>query len=134
MKFKEFIKLEENGDPSPEKLKLQLEMYLEKIANGIDVEVTKHFVERIFDRRISPKEIVETFSKFIEKYSSKLANNKKKKVGGVIQDIMKELNMPLEYDNNGTPSPKDDKLSLLTVMKKEGFVSNDENDKIFKVK
>jgi hypothetical protein len=111
-----------------------LENQLEQLSRGVDVDVSQHLIDRVIERKINPKEIIETFGKFIGKYSSKLANDKKQKIGGIIQNVINELNLPLEYDNNGTPSPKDDVIHLITVMKKEGFVSNNKEDKIFKVK
>ena len=128
MRFKTFIKEDHIKTLS------DLEREMEKLAGNIDVDITKHFVDRIRERRISPYDIVATFKKFIEKYSSKLGNNKKRRIGGVIKDIMNQLNIPIEYDNKGTPSPRDDSISLITVMKKAGFVPNNKKDQVFQVK
>lgn len=111
----------------------ELERALEQASRGIDVEITKHFLERIKERGISPEEIVSTFKKFIDKYSSKLTTDKKVRVSGVIQNVFTNLNIPVDWNNKGTPTPKDDVISLITVMKKQGFAPNDPNDKVFKV-
>jgi len=111
-----------------------LERALLDASRGIEVDITKHFVERIVQRKLTPEEIVDTFKKFIDKYHSKLETNKKERVTGVIQNVLSHLNIPVDWNNKGTPSPKDDVISLITVMKKQGFKPNDPNDKIFKVK
>ena len=111
----------------------ELEDYLEKITNGVEVEISSHFIDRIRERGISIEDIIRTFSKFTEKYGTKLAHDKKRNVAGVIQNVFTHLNMPINWDNKGTPSPKDDVITLITVMKKQGFVPNSPSDKQFKV-
>jgi len=125
MKFKHFCeKISSLSD---------FENELDAIFKG-DFKITRHFVDRIRERHINPEEIVATLKKFIDRYSDSLASNKKKEVAGVVQDLITNLNIPVNWDNRGTPSPKDDVVHLITVMKKKGFVPNNPNDKVFKIK
>jgi hypothetical protein len=116
-----------------ENLISELERKLEDISNGIDVNVTKHFLDRIYDRSINLNDVINTFEKFVNKYGNTLASDKQKRISDVLKDLATALNIPLYYDNKGTATPKDDIISLITVMKKKDFVPNNKNDKIFKV-
>lgn len=124
MKFTQYIK---------ESTLSQLEKELEKVADGLDIKVTKHFVDRIGDRNIDKGEVIATIKRFIDKYGDILAQDNKTKIAGVLKYLAKTLNIPLSYNNKGTDTPNDDVLSLITVMKKKGFVSNNRTDRLFTV-
>jgi len=112
----------------------ELERALEKILKGVDVRITRHFLDRIKDRSIEISSIYDTLEKFTKKYSGKLQTSQIKKVNGVVKDIASALNIPMSYDNKGTKEPDDDILSLITVMKKRGFVPNNPRDIVFNVR
>jgi len=122
-------------DPLQEQIRTvkEFEKELENLFVSGNVDVTKHFVDRTRERKISPDQIVKVFKFFVQKYSSKLTTDKKRNVAGVIQDVITDLNIPVNWDNKGTATPKDDVISLITVMQKKGFVPNNRNDRIFKV-
>ena len=111
----------------------EFETELEKAANGVEVDVKKHFLDRIKERNISQEEIITMFRKFVGKYSSRLTTDKKVRVTGVIKDILTKLNIAVDWDNKGTATPKDDIISLVTIMRKENFIPSKPTDKVFNV-
>ena len=100
----------------------QIEKYADKLfgAVGIDVEFTRHFVDRVNDVRnktpITTSELVRLFKQSFKKYGKKIA-----KLGpdaeAVINDIKTDINMPFVLDLKGG------KLELIakTVMRKKDF-------------
>ena len=100
----------------------QIEKYADKLfaAVGIDVEFTRHFMDRVNDSRnktpITTSELVRLFKQSFKKYGKKIA-----KLGpdaeAVINDIKTDINMPFVLDLKGG------KLELIakTVMRKKNF-------------
>ena len=86
----------------------QIEKYADRIFAkvGIDVEFTRHFVDRVNDERnkkqISPAELVRLFNKTYQKHGKTIA-----RLGpdaqAVINDMQTDINMPfvLKLDRNG---------------------------------
>ena len=76
----------------------ELESQLDKMFStlGMDVEFTKHFVERLLGREknITVGEIVAAFNKLKKKYKGKLLKAKKQNMGpGALQDFDSDLNV-----------------------------------------
>lgn len=114
----------------------ELDKALDDISKGIkDVKISKHFVDRIRDRSINMKDIASTIEKFFKKYEHSLNQSSKKELSGIIKNMLSHLNIAISYDTNGTSNDmSDDILTLVTVMKKKGFVSNSFKDIIYRVK
>ena len=101
-----------------------IESYLDKIfaAVGIDIEFTRHFLDRANDARnrkqIEPGELEDIFAKAYEDYGEAIP-----KLGAdaeaVLIDMESDINVPfvLKYD------PRSTKLRLIskTVMRKPNF-------------
>ena len=101
----------------------QIEKYADRIFAkvGIDVEFTRHFVDRVNDERnkkqISPAELVRLFNKTYQKHGKTIA-----RLGpdaqAVINDMQTDINMPfvLKLDRNGMLE-----LIAKTIMRKKDF-------------
>jgi hypothetical protein len=89
---------------------------------GIDVQFTKHFIERVNDERngkpISAEELEDLFTQTAEKYGEKLANLPDD-YQAVLFKLRNDINLPfaLNYDE------KNDEMDLVakTVMRKKNF-------------
>ena len=100
----------------------QLEKYADKIFGvvGIDVEFTRHFLDRVNDirnqRQITYAELIRLFKQSYKKYGKKIA-----KLGddaqAVINDMKTDINMPFVIDLKGGQL----ELIAKTVMRKKGF-------------
>ena len=122
MRLKQY--LTEEDKPITQKDLDKLEVYADKLfkAVGIDVEFTKHFLERVNDERnkkqINMIELIRLFRISRKKHGKKIA-----KLGpdaeAVIEDMVTDINMPfvLRWDN------KSQELDLVakTIMRKKGF-------------
>jgi hypothetical protein len=99
----------------------QLEIVLDRLFSSlnIDIEFTKHFLDRVNDERngkhITIKELQEIFNKTYQKCASSLS--KMKNMEAVLHDVQSDINIPfvLKY-NNG-------KIELIskTIMRKKNF-------------
>ena len=101
-----------------------IESYLDKLfaAIGIDVEFTRHFLDRVNDARnrkqIEPEELEDLFSKTYDDHGQEI-----QKLGAnaeaVLVDMETNINVPfvLKYD----PSTKKLQLISKTVMRKQNF-------------
>ena len=101
----------------------QIEKYADRIFAkvGIDVEFTRHFVDRVNDERnkkqISPAELVRLFNKTYQKHGKTIA-----RLGpdaqAVVKDMQTDINMPfvLKLDRNGMLE-----LIAKTIMRKKDF-------------
>ena len=101
-----------------------VESYADKLfaAVGVDVEFTRHFLDRVNDRRnrtpIEPEELEDLFRKTYEEYGTEIPD-----LGdaaeAVITDMQSDINVPfvLRYDS------KRRKIDLIskTVMRKPNF-------------
>jgi hypothetical protein len=101
-----------------------IESYLDKLfaAIGIDVEFTRHFLDRVNDARnrkqIEPVELEDLFAKTYEDYGQEIT-----KLGpdaeAVIVDMDSNINVPFVLKYN--PSTKKLELISKTVMRKQNF-------------
>ena len=101
----------------------QIEKYADRIFAkvGIDVEFTRHFIDRVNDERnkkqISPAELVRLFNKTYQKHGKTIA-----RLGpdtqAVINDMQTDINMPfvLKLDRSGMLE-----LIAKTIMRKKDF-------------
>lgn len=101
-----------------------LEAYLDKLFNiiGIDVEFSRHFMDRVNDSRngkpITMKELVDLFKKEYLKYG-KTFNKVSGDAEAVMRDMNTDINVPfvLELDQRN----KTVDLIAKTVMRKRDF-------------
>ena len=101
----------------------QVERYADKLfaAVGIDVEFTRHFLDRVNDERnkkpISTAELIRLFRLSYKKYGKKIPQMGAK-AQAVIHDMETDLNMPfvLNIDRSGMLD-----LVAKTVMRKKDF-------------
>jgi hypothetical protein len=104
----------------------QLEFYIDKLFSvlNIDVEFTKHFLDRVNDPRnvkqITPKELAKLFKDTYRKHGKKIP-----KLGpdaqAVLNDIQTDINMPfvLKWDSNNNEFD----LVAKTIMRKKNFTT-----------
>ena len=103
----------------------QIEKYADKIfaSVGIDVEFTRHFLDRVNDQRnmnqITPSELIRLFKQSYKKYGKKIAQ-----LGpdaeAVITDMQTDINMPFVLNLKGNEL----ELVAKTVMRKKGFMTS----------
>ena len=101
-------------------------MYADRLykAVGIDVEFTRHFLDRVNDARnqkqITVSELIRMFKQSFKKYGKKIAQ-----LGpdaeAVLNDTQTDVNMPFVLNWNG----KELDLVAKTVMRKKNFSTPD---------
>jgi len=125
--FEEFLSEADEKKITPQILK-DVEKYADKLFAklGIDVEFTKHFLDRVNDARnkkqITQSELIRLFKQTRQKHGKKIAQ-----LGpdaeAVLKDMQTDVNMPfvLQWDD------KNQELDLIakTVMRKKGFKTPD---------
>ena len=106
----------------------QIERYADRIfaAVGIDVEFTRHFLDRVNDARnvkqITPSELTRLFKQSFKKYGKKIS-----KLGddaqAVINDMKTNINMPFVLNKT-----RGGELELVakTVMRKKDFKTSNQ--------
>jgi len=106
----------------------QIERYADRVfaAVGIDVEFTRHFLDRVNDARnvkqITPSELTRLFKQSFKKYGKKIA-----KLGddaqAVINDMKTDINMPFVLNRT-----RGGELELVakTVMRKKNFSTSNQ--------
>ncbi len=103
----------------------QVEKYLDKIwgSVGIDVEFTRHFMDRVNDARnkkpISPAELIRIYRKIYKKYAkpiSKIPDG----VNILLKDMGTDINVPVVLRWNG----KELEMIAKTIMRKKDFKSS----------
>ena len=102
----------------------QVERYADKLfaALGIDVEFTKHFMDRVNDARnkkqITSAELVRLFKQSYKKYGKKIAKMSDD-ANAVIHDMKTDINMPfvLNYRKGEV------ELVVKTIMRKNNFTT-----------
>lgn len=109
--FKEFILLELQDTREVNDLEKQLDNLFADL--GIDIEFSRHFIERILGREqsVTEEEIKHAFSKLKEMHGDKLVQAKEH--GGMkaaLKDFQNSLNIVFELDN--------DSLTNVTIMRK----------------
>lgn len=106
----------------------QVEKHLDKLFAkvGIDVEFTRHFLDRVNDERnkkpITTAEIIRIFRKTYKKYG-KILPQLGKDAQAVLNDMMTDVNVPfvLKMDKNGGLD-----LVSKTIMRKKGFMTSNQ--------
>ena len=117
-KFKEYISEEITKNDLN-----QIEKYADKLfaAVGIDIEFTRHFLDRVNDVRnkklINSAELIRLFRLTYKKYGKKIAKMKSD-AEAVITDMKTDVNMPfvINVDKKGMID-----LVAKTVMRKKDF-------------
>jgi len=112
--------------------------YAEKLADkwlgkyGIDVEFTKHFLDRINDERNNPaisiSELIEMFKKVAEKLGKEFSGEYDS-LEAVLKDVVSDINIPFALKPDSDPR-EDTELIAKTIMRKPNFQTS---NKIFKV-
>jgi len=105
----------------------EIERYADKLFAkvGIDVEFTRHFLDRVNDirnkKQISAPELIRLFRKTYQQYGRKIS-----KLGpdaqAVITDMQTNINVPFVL--NWDPKSQEIDLVSKTVMRKPGFKSS----------
>ena len=109
----------------------QIERYADKLfaALGIDVEFTKHFMDRVNDARnmkqITSSELVRLFKQSYKKYGKKIAKMSDD-ANAVINDMKTDINMPFVLNH------KKGEIELVakTVMRKKNFTTSASSPKL----
>lgn len=117
----------------------ELERYLDQVWNtlGIDVNFTKHFLDRVNDpRNGKPIEFMELRKLFVDtykKYGSMFSRMGKKdqEIEGVLTDLSTKINSPFVLKWDGKTREFD--LVAKTIMRKSGFRPNNSKEKQYKV-
>tara|TARA_Y100000593_G_scaffold7376_2_gene13852 strand:+ start:14090 stop:17479 length:3390 start_codon:yes stop_codon:yes gene_type:complete len=103
----------------------QVETYLDKLWGkvGVDVEFTRHFIDRINDTRnnkpISSAEVIRIFKQTYKKYGkqiSKLGDDAQ----AVLKDMSTDVNVPFALHWNGSEL----EMRAKTIMRKKNFKSS----------
>jgi len=102
----------------------QVEKYLDKVwaRVGIDVEFTKHFHDRVNDKRnikpISTAEVIKIFRQVYKKFGKQIASLPDG-VNVLFKDMQTDINVPvvLKYDKRN----KEIDMISKTVMRKKNF-------------
>jgi len=124
-------KINENITPSQLS---QVEKYLDKLWGkvGIDVEFTKHFMDRVKDKRnekpITSAEVLRIFKQTYKKYGKQIP-----KLGDDAEALMKDMktdvNVPFALHWNG----KELEMRAKTIMRKKDFKSSNKKFAVEKV-
>ena len=109
----------------------QVEKYADKLfaAVGIDVEFTRHFMDRVNDARnmkqITSSELVRLFKQSYKKYGKKIAKMSDD-ANAVINDMKTDINMPFVLNH------KKGEIELVakTVMRKKNFTTSASSPKL----
>lgn len=118
----EFISRKDLGD---------VENYADGIFSdvGIDVEFTKHFLDRVNDPRngteITPEELMSLYKKAHDKYGNNLSHLK---TGSerVVNDVQTDINVPVVLNKRG----KEAEMVNMTVMRKKNFLTAPNSPKL----
>jgi hypothetical protein len=96
---------------------------------GIDVEFTKHFLDRANDPRngvdITPEELISLYKKAHDKYGNNLSHLK---TGSerVVNDVQTDINVPVVLNKRG----KEAEMVNMTVMRKKNFLTSPNSPKL----
>jgi len=103
----------------------QVEKYLDKLWGkvGIDVEFTRHFLDRVNDKRnikpISSAEVIKIFRQTYKKYG-KVISKLGKDAQAVMKDMKTDVNVPFVLKWNGNEF----EMIAKTIMRKKNFKSS----------
>ena len=106
-----------------------IESYADKLfrAVDIDVEFTRHFIDRVNDSRnkkqITQSELIRLFKQTYKKHGKQIPQMGDE-AQAVIRDMQTDINMPfvLAYDNRN----KELDLVAKTIMRKKGFKTSNQ--------
>jgi len=126
----------ESKDPPVTRKQLkELENYLDRVWKNldIDIEFTRHFIDRLNDSRngkqITIEELKDLFIKAFKKHGKNInkSGNRHKDIGAVLTDLKTNVNSPffLKWDN----SKKEFDLVATTIMRKKNFRPKDREKK-----
>jgi len=110
-----------------------LTIYLDRFYStlGLDIEFTRHFLDRVNDPRngkdITVQELADLFKKEYEKYGpviAKLPDDSQ----AVLKDLSTKINVPFAIDDN--PKSKDKDIVPVTVMRKKDFRTSNREFKV----
>ena len=110
----------------------QVEKYADRLFASlkIDVEFTKHFMDRVYDARnlkqITVAELIRLFKQAYRRYGKKIAKMTDQ-ANAVINDMKTDINMPfvIDVDRKG-----DMELIAKTVMRKKNFTTSASSPKL----
>mgnify|MGYP006106703461 FL=1 len=103
----------------------QVEKYLDKLwaKVGIDVEFTRHFMDRVNDSRngkpISPAELIKIYREIYKKYGKPISQLKSG-AEVLLKDMETDINVPVVLRWDG----KEFDMIAKTVMRKKNFKSS----------
>ena len=103
----------------------QVEKYLDKIwgSVGIDVEFTRHFMDRVNDARngkpINPAELIKIYRQIYKKYGKPISQIPDG-VNILLKDMSTDINVPVVLRWNG----KELEMIAKTIMRKKNFKSS----------
>lgn len=103
----------------------QVEAFADRLWSklGIDVQFTRHFIERLNDERngkpITTAELIRLFKKEYEAYGQKIS--KLDDMEAILKDLTTELNLPFVLKDTGRGKT----LVAKTIMRKSNFHSPD---------
>ena len=132
MRLLEFTSTNEDEPISQQDLD-DLELYLDQLyaRDDIDVEFTRHFLDRVNDQRnrtqITTGELFKMFGKAEMKYGSKIANMGDN-AEAVINDVNSKINSPFVLNYNRRKGMVE--LIAKTVMRKDNFKTSGQKLKV----
>ena len=103
----------------------QVEKYLDKIwgSVGIDIEFTRHFMDRVNDARngkpINPAELIKIYRQIYKKYGKPISQIPDG-VNILLKDMSTDINVPVVLRWNG----KELEMIAKTIMRKKNFKSS----------
>ena len=112
---------------------IRLEEYLDDLFEkvGLDIEFTRHFLERLNHPRnrpeITEKDVLDTFKKTYEKYGSKVSDMGEG-AEAVLINMMNDVNIPFVLQYNKDKQEFD--LISKTIMRKKNFKTYDSKLKV----
>lgn len=133
--FLEFVDSCDSSKEVTQKELNDLEKYLDQIWGmlGIDVEFTRHFLDRVNDERnrkqITICELKKLFLDVFKIHGTKI--KQMKNLESVLKDTKTDINIPFVLKFNHRS--KDLELVSKTVMRKKNFVPNNPREKIIAV-
>lgn len=133
MLFREYV--ETHTALTSKELK-DVERYLDAVFKnlGIDVEFTKHFMDRVNDARngkqITKNELITLFQKEFNVYGKSIAQLGPDKEA-VLSDLSSSINTPIALKWNSKNNVLD--MVVKTVMRKRNFKPNNNKEKQYKV-
>jgi hypothetical protein len=130
IRFKQYLLLEQ---PITWNDLNHIEKYADQLFKmvGINVEFTKHFLDRVNDPRngkpITVSELVSLFNKEFQKYGDKFKNLRGDSEA-VLKDMATDINTPVAFEWNKAIGVLE--MIAKTVMRKHNFLTKDKEYKV----